>query len=172
MSSPQIRRARPEEYHRIADLTVGAYLADREVGEYEAELRRVGDRAEHGIVLVATDGAQPLVLLGTVTVLVGLSPWTELAGAGDAEIRMLAVDPGARERGVGTALAVAAIDTAREAGARQIVLSTQSTARPAHRIYDRLGFTRRSDLDWSPRRGVDLLGYSLDLRAESDAHPG
>lgn len=167
MFSPQIRRARPDEYDRIADLTVAGYLADRPIGEYEAELRRVADRALHGSVLVATGesgGAGPEGrLVGTVTVLLAVGPWSELAGPGDAEIRMLAVDPAARGAGVGTGLARAAMELARVGGAFRIVLSTQSTARPAHRIYDRIGFTRRVDLDWSPRHGVDLLGYSLEL---------
>jgi hypothetical protein len=44
-----------------------------------------------------------------------------------------------------------------------MVLSTQSTARPAHRIYDRLGFNRSPHLDWSPRPGVNLLGYTRNL---------
>lgn len=168
MSSPRIRPARPEEYDLIAELTVAAYLADRPVGGYEAELRRVGDRSVHGTVLVATtsvvaDAGTREQLLGTVTVLLEPGPWTELAKDGEAEIRMLAVDPAARATGVGSALTRATIDAARSASASRIVLSTQSTARPAHRIYDQLGFTRRPDLDWSPRPGVDLLGYSLEL---------
>ncbi len=146
---------------------MAAYLADRPIGEYEAYLRRVADRAAHGTVLVAVDESADAEagdrLVGTVTVLLGIGPWSELAGPGDAEIRMLAVDVAARSAGVGTALARAAMGLARAGGASRIVLSTQSTARPAHRIYDRLGFTRRPDLDWSPRPGVDLLGYTLDL---------
>lgn len=161
MSSPRIRRARPEEYDRIAELTVAAYLADRPVGAYESELRRVADRAAQGTVLAALDAGENLI--GTVTVLLERGPWTELAGDGDAEIRMLAVDPAVRGAGVGTALTLAVLELARAGGAKRMVLSTQSTAQPAHRIYDRLGFTRRADLDWSPRPGVNLLGYTLDL---------
>jgi hypothetical protein len=33
----------------------------------------------------------------------------------------------------------------------------------AHRIYERLGFTRIPERDWSPVPGVDLLAYRLDL---------
>ena len=33
----------------------------------------------------------------------------------------------------------------------------------AHRIYERLGFTRLPERDWSPRPGVDLYAFSLDL---------
>jgi hypothetical protein len=34
----------------------------------------------------------------------------------------------------------------------------------AHRLYERLGFTRLPALDWSPSEGVQLLGYTHDLR--------
>ena len=33
----------------------------------------------------------------------------------------------------------------------------------AHRIYERLGFERRPELDWTPVPGVDLRGYALRL---------
>ena len=35
--------------------------------------------------------------------------------------------------------------------------------KPAHRIYERLGFTRVPERDWSPRPGVHLYAYSLAL---------
>jgi hypothetical protein len=34
----------------------------------------------------------------------------------------------------------------------------------AHRLYERLGFTRLPGRDWSPVPGVDLLVYGLDLQ--------
>jgi hypothetical protein len=33
----------------------------------------------------------------------------------------------------------------------------------AHRLYERLGFTRLPERDWSPLLGVDLLVYARDL---------
>lgn len=146
---------------------MAAYLVNHSIGEYEVELRRVADRAAHGTVLVAAEESADAQagdrLVGTVTVLLEIGPWSEVAAAGEAEIRMLAVDATARGAGVGTALTRAAMGLASAGGTSRIVLSTQSTAHPAHRIYGRLGFTRRPDLDWSPRPGVDLLGYMIDL---------
>lgn len=161
MSSPLIRPARPDEYDGVGDLVVRAYLAEGPIGEDEAELRSTADRAAAGTLLIAADddGA----LLGTVTVLLRPSRWTELAGDGDAEVRMLAVDPPARGRGVGRALATASIELSKDAGARRIVLSTAAIFQSAQRIYGRLGFRRRPDLDWSPRPGVDLIAYVLPL---------
>ena len=33
----------------------------------------------------------------------------------------------------------------------------------AHRIYQRIGFTRLPDRDWEPVPGVALLAFTLDL---------
>ena len=42
-------------------------------------------------------------------------------------------------------------------------LSTQAEMKAAHRIYERLGFLRTPERDWSPVPGVDLLTYVLPL---------
>jgi hypothetical protein len=44
-----------------------------------------------------------------------------------------------------------------------MVISSARSMSAAHRLYGALGFTRRPELDWSPVRGVDLLGFSLLL---------
>jgi hypothetical protein len=58
----------------------------------------------------------------------------------------------------------ACIDRARRDGARRLVLSTQDQSAAAHRMYERLGFARCPELDWTPVPGIDLLGYALPLR--------
>jgi hypothetical protein len=35
--------------------------------------------------------------------------------------------------------------------------------RAAHRIYERLGFRRAPDRDWSPVPGVDLIAFVVSL---------
>jgi hypothetical protein len=35
--------------------------------------------------------------------------------------------------------------------------------RSAHRLYERLGFTRLPERDWSPMPGTDLLVYTREL---------
>lgn len=94
-------------------------------------------------------------------------PMAEVSRDGEAEIRMLAVAKDARGRGVGTALVRACVDRARAtAGCGAVVLSTQRTMRSAHRIYERLGFTRDPARDWNPVPHLDdimLLSYELTL---------
>ena len=46
---------------------------------------------------------------------------------------------------------------------RRVVLSTDRRMTTAQRLYERLGFTRLPERDWSPRPGIDLLVYAVDL---------
>ncbi len=160
-----VRPARPREYAAVGDLTARAYLIDGHGSpSYAERLRNAGGRAAAGDLLVAVEPGTKW-LLGTVTLLAAGADYAEISGRGEMEIRMLAVDHGARGRGVGTALAIACLARARSAGATAIRLSTEPSMRAAHRIYERLGFRRTPDRDWSPTPGVPLLTYSLDLGA-------
>ena len=97
----------------------------------------------------------------------------ELVGGPDeAEIRALAVAPGVRNGGVGTGLLLTALNWAELAGARRVVLSTLPQMRAAHRLYERNGFRRLKDRDWSPRPGIQLLAYSLELGRVAEGQPG
>ncbi len=165
----QIRRASPDEYDALGEITAQAYLQDGlldfgESDEYVGELRDVAKRAAAADVLVAVDNGR---LLGGVTFVPSGGPMADIARAGEAEIRMLAVDRAARGRGAGEALVRACVDRARatETCAR-IVLSTQRTMHSAHRIYERLDFARTPERDWNPVPHLDditLLTYQLTL---------
>ncbi len=86
-----------------------------------------------------------------------------------------------RGRGIGKELTLAGVRLAIERGATGIVLSTMESMHAAHRLYERLGFMRRTDLDWVVRDNPDgtvtavdsvrdaaagevqLLGYAWDM---------
>ncbi|MER5939151.1 GNAT family N-acetyltransferase [Streptomyces sp. NPDC001928] len=164
-----IRPAAPGEFDALGEITARAYLDDGlldfgESDEYLGELRDVAKRAAAADVLVAVDGGR---LLGGVTFVPSGGPMADIAGSGEAEIRMLAVDRAARGRGAGEALVRACVDRARATeGCVRIVLSTQSTMHGAHRIYERLGFVRTPERDWNPIPHLDditLLTYELTL---------
>ena len=55
------------------------------------------------------------------------------------------------------------LERARAAGKTRMVLSTDVRMSAAHRLYERLGFTRLPERDWSPMPGVNLLAYARDL---------
>jgi ribosomal protein S18 acetylase RimI-like enzyme len=164
-----IRQARPDDYELLGEITAEAYLQDGlldfgESDEYLDELRDVAKRAAADDVLVAIDGDH---LLGGVTFVPSGGPMADIAQPGEAEIRMLAVAREARGKGAGEALVRACVDRARTtAGCTTVVLSTQRTMRAAHRIYERLGFTRTPERDWNPLPELDditLLTYELTL---------
>lgn len=168
MSEVVVRAARPEEFTEVGELTVTAYAADSLLDhgdDYAAQLRATADRAEHAELLVAVDGTG--ALLGTVTVAFPGGRYAQIAHDGELEFRMLAVAPHARGRGVGEALTRAVLDRAHELGATRVVLCTLEAMKAAHRLYERLGFTRSSDRDWEPLPGLLLLGFGLDLTRPS-----
>ena len=156
----RIRLARPEDLSAVGDVTVAAY-ADFTLGPsdpYIARLRDAAARAEQAELWLAEDDG---AVLGTVTVCPPGSVWREISRPGEGEFRMLAVAPQARGRGVGEALARFAIDRFAAQGVHAMVLSSLSTMHAAHRLYERLGFRRDSERDWSPTPGVELLAYVL-----------
>lgn len=156
----EVRSALPAEYAWIGELTASTYLAEGYADEHYAQvLRDVAPRAAAATVLVALLDER---LVGSVTLAIG-GPYAEHSDPGDAVIRMLVTSPEARGSGAGTALMTHAIGLARDAGCRMVRLSTQASMAAAHRIYQRLGFTRTPERDWSPVPGVDLLTYELQL---------
>ncbi|MBM0259542.1 GNAT family N-acetyltransferase [Micromonospora sp. 4G55] len=170
MTGLLVRPATSADFAAVARLTVAAYEADGQLkGEhgYADVLADVTHRATHGEVLVAVDPATGEVL-GSVTFVLPGSPYAELSGPGEAEFRMLAVDPAAQGRGAGAALARACVDRAAALGCTAVVICVRGGfAAPAHRLYERMGFVRLREKDWSPVPGVDLLGLRLELTGQS-----
>lgn len=157
-----VRPVGPDELPAVGRLTVDAYVADGIIPadhEYADQLRDASGRADEASVLVAEDATG---VVGTVTVARHGSPWAEIAEPHEAEIRMLAVHPEARGRGVGLLLVRAALDVARSGGAETVALTTLSTMLVAHRIYEGLGFVRAPERDWRHEDYV-MLVYTLPL---------
>lgn len=157
----------------IGELTALAYLADGLVDANDAYLPSLRDaqtRAEAARLLVMTDGDNGRAL-GTITLVHPQSAMAEVAADGEWELRMLAVSPLERGRGVGRSLTQAALDLAVNEGAQRVVLSTQPAMHAAHRLYDQLGFIRTPERDWSvPQQKpedpvIDLLAYVWNVTA-------
>ena len=83
----------------------------------------------------------------------------------EGEFRMLAVSPAARGRGVGRVLVERCLERSRELGYAGVRMSSMDRMTSAHRVYERLGFTRAPEDDWSPVPGVNLVAYALSLQA-------
>lgn len=166
----------------MGDLTVAAYTVDGHLdlaSDYLHELRDAASRQARATLLVAVDderadedsdeatGAEATGdgtrLLGTVTFCLAGTPYANLARAGEAEFRMLAVSPHARGRGVGRGLTERCVELAREAGAESLVLCSMESMTRAHEIYRRAGFQRSPERDWDPEPGLTLLTFRLPL---------
>ncbi len=159
-----VRRIAKEEYAAAGAITVAAYepfLTDAE-DHYRERLADVAGRDRDAEVWVAVpdDGES---ILGNVTVCPAGSSWREIGRDGEGEFRMLAVAPEAQGQGVGMALAEMVVERFRSDGARGIALSSLESMVGAHRIYDRLGFHRDPQRDWSPAPDVHLIAYRLEL---------
>jgi len=159
-----VRDARPAELAEIGDLRVAAYEAGgflSDASHYGETLRTLGHDGR-GQILAAVDESTGQIL---GTVMLQLWPHAEhvVRGPDEAEFRALAVAPGARGRGVGRALLRAVIDRARDAGVRQLLLSTQTTMLAAQHLYTEAGFRRLPERDWDPVPGFTLLAYGLEL---------
>jgi ribosomal protein S18 acetylase RimI-like enzyme len=102
-------------------------------------------------------------VLGVVTYAPEPGPFQEIARPGEAEFRMLAVDPAAQGRGVGEAIVADLLERTRARGLARLVCSTQRGMQAAHRLYERCGFTREPDRDWSPAANIVLIVYGRDV---------
>lgn len=89
------------------------------------------------------------------------TPWSETELDGEAGFRALAVDPEARGRGVGRALATECVERARDSGRRGVAILTRPSMTAAHRLYESLGFVRERSRDWEFAAGEWLWSYVL-----------
>ncbi|HTI53723.1 MAG TPA: GNAT family N-acetyltransferase [Verrucomicrobiae bacterium] len=81
----------------------------------------------------------------------------------EPELRLLAVGPAGRGRGVGRRLMDECICRSRAAGAPTLTLHTTDMMRVAMGLYERMGFARAVELDFTPAPGVVVKGYRLAL---------
>jgi GNAT superfamily N-acetyltransferase len=79
------------------------------------------------------------------------------------EVRLLAVGPAGRGRGVGRRLMEECIQRARGAGAPALTLHTTDMMEVAMALYLRMGFERTPETDFRPAPSVLVKGYRLAL---------
>ncbi len=97
-------------------------------------------------VLIARDDDGRIV--GTLTLIVFRIPTGVRAWIED-----VVVDNAARGKGIGEALTVAALDVARQKGAKTVDLTSRPSREAANRLYQRVGFERRE---------TNLYRYNLE----------
>lgn len=146
----------------VGEVTVAAYAEFTGGPEdgYVDLLRDAARRDREAELWVAERDGE---VVGSVTIALPGSPWREIGADDEGEFRMLAVAPSARRQGVGDALTQLVFDRFRELGSNAIVLSSLAQMSDAHRVYERAGFVRVPERDWSPVPGVDLVAYRVAL---------
>ena len=169
-----MRDARPEDRDAIREVTLAAYQ------EYAAAMPGFWEGYRRNIVASVTDvgSAEQLVaeLDGAIVGTVLLYPprRMELPGGGRLdmpwpEVRLLAVAPAERGRGIGGALMQECVRRVRRAGGRVLSLHTTELMQTAMRMYQRMGFVRAPELDFHPTPDTTVLGFHLDL-GEAERH--
>ena len=124
-------------------------------------------RAASGTVLVALAGDR---LVGTASLLRAGTPYSRVAMPGEAEVRLVAVDPGEQGAGIGRSLMRVSLEAALAWGADALVLDTGARNTRAQALYERLGFVREPGRDAavSAGDGVDSFVYTFGLQQRSD----
>jgi len=167
MCEIQIREVLPGEYKDTGRLTQRAYAEYARPGDplwdnYFGMLADVARRAGFATVLVAVAGGR---IIGTATVELDRTiEGTESLRTGQANLRLLAVDPQARRRGVGQRLVQACVQVARRAGKEVATLHTTEQMVAAQRIYRSLGFRRDPSRDVKLHPDLVLQAFRLPLR--------
>lgn len=168
----EIRPMAPEETAAVADLVVGAYARDFPLSEaYRAEIAAVADRAaEHEVWVAvdATDGA----LLGTVSTPRPGRAISPLARDGELDFRFLGVSHAARRRGVGERLVEHVLALAAARGIRLVVLNTGPDMVAAQRLYERMGFARLHEREFTFVRPDGSSFLMLAYGRQVDRSPG
>jgi ribosomal protein S18 acetylase RimI-like enzyme len=157
-----VEPARPDDFPAIARLTVDVYVGgELATDDYTPQLADVAGRAARSELLVVRDSQGRIV--GSVALVLAGDFGEITTSDEEAAFRMLVVDPRAQGQGIGELLVRTCLERATAAGKRRMVLSTDPRMTAAHRLYERMGFRRLAERDWSPMPGIDLLVYSRDL---------
>jgi GNAT superfamily N-acetyltransferase len=163
-----VRDARLEELDKTSLLLKEAYqqyqsmLPSDAWNYYVEDIMNVRSRFNESQLIVAEVNKQ---LAGTVTLY--LRTHSSVQGGwprGWAGIRLLAVHPSYRRRGIGRALMEECLRRCRKEGITTVGLHTTEMMDVARRIYERMGFIRVPKFDFHPRPDVVVMAYQLDLK--------
>lgn len=179
-----LRGARSGELDDVAELLVESYAEFSDLfpsalwTAYRRELAAVRSRLDVAELIVAVREGE---CVGTVS----LYPDAAADGHGWPEglssLRLLAVRPAMRGRGVGRRLVEECLVRARRRGAAALGLHTAPFMRAANRLYETMGFVRAPQLDFDPHvryaggstpaepaERVPALAYVVQLADEFD----
>ncbi|MBV8073902.1 MAG: GNAT family N-acetyltransferase [Candidatus Eremiobacteraeota bacterium] len=159
--SIEIREARPEEY-----ATLGRIWGDALVNEgyfppdFIEWLQDARARALEGTVFTAV--YDKTTILGGVMISTWPTPVNRVTNPEEAEVRILGIVPSARGSRIGYRLMQEAIALAWECRKSAVVLWTDVNMLDARHLYERLGFFRTPERDWSNPANQRFVAYRLE----------
>jgi len=169
MTGLHIREAHDDDRDAIREVTLAAYQ------EYAAVMPGHWEGYKQGILATLADvtpaeqlvAVQDDLLVGAVMLFPADSRLTGPDGVEVSliwpEIRLLAVAPAARGRGIGAELIRECLRHARQAGAMAVTLHTTDMMRVAQGMYVRMGFERAPEIDFQPAPGITIKGYRFEF---------
>jgi ribosomal protein S18 acetylase RimI-like enzyme len=156
----KLREADEDDAAAVATLWTEAYADPGPEGRQEPyALQEYFAVAASAQVTVAVEGGE---VVAVIAVFPPGAPGRSVAGPGEAELARLAVADGARRRGIGRTLVLAATEGARSFGADGIALWSRPYQTAAHALYGSLGWRRAPERDEDDRDGRRLV-FVLDL---------
>ncbi|MFQ3857431.1 GNAT family N-acetyltransferase [Leptospira kirschneri] len=121
---------------------IEAGFTDPEIAEKIFVIDEIKKRGKI-LVALANDTAIGLIIVGTYT-----NPYRQIAEIDEAEMQLIATLPKFRQQGVASSLCRTFEEEAKILGFRKVVLSTQSTMKAAHKLYEKLGYLKNPSRDW------------------------
>ena len=163
-----LRDARPDERAAVRELTLRAYAEFASLmdptswAELDGAVRGALASNARADCIVAEEHGK---LVGSVMLYPpNADAYGDLARAVDCpEVRLVAVAPEARGRGIARALMEECIRRARSWGATALGLHTSKSMRAAMTLYARMGFERTPETDFQPPGAELVEGYRLRL---------
>ena len=169
MNTLRIRDAGPDDQAAVVEVTLAAYeqysvMVPAHWEAYRQNILATLATPGQGMQIVADEEER---LVGAVLLYPTGSEFAVPGGGTvrleEPEVRLLAVAPSARGRGVGLELMHECIRRARHSRAAALTLHTMDMMQAAMRMYERIGFERAAALDFQPAPGVTIKGFRLGL---------
>jgi GNAT superfamily N-acetyltransferase len=175
MSSQEyfIREAKPAEFQEIGNLMIDVFSSLKgfpdkiEMPEYYKRLQNIGNitKDPNTSLLIAVTKDERI---GGAVVYIGDMQYYHSGGIAPKEknasgFRLLVVDPTIRGKGIGGILAHACIQKGKEENKKQIIIHTTKVMQTAWEMYEKMGFRRSDDLDFS-LGDLEILGFRLVLQ--------
>ncbi len=167
-----VRNARPDEFSSIGQLMVHTYSQldgfpkEAEQPAYYTMLANVGNLTQKPDteLLVAVSPANKVV--GAVVYFNDMKQYgsggTATQEKNAAGFRLLAVKDNVRGQGIGKLLTESCINKARARGVSQVIIHTTMAMQTAWKMYERAGFKRSADLDFT-QGDLSVYGFRLLL---------